>query len=72
MRAYFVRTAISLIGIVGALALFMIDGPAWLRVVAGVVLLVGTGVVATRAFRRLADPETRRRDLEDRVRNTLG
>ena len=72
MKAHLARTAISLFGVVGALVLLMIDGPVWIRLILGSVLIIGTGVVAARAFRRLADPETRRRDLEDRVRNTLG
>ena len=72
MKAQIVRTLISAAGLLAALVLFMIPGPTWIRIVLGIAFIVGAAVVAARAFRRLADPETRRRDLEDRLRNNLG
>lgn len=72
MKAQIVRTLISAAGLGAALVLFMLPGPIWLRVVLGIAFVAGAGFVAARQFRLLADPETRRRDLEDRARNMLG
>ena len=72
MKAQILRMLISAVGLVAALVLFMLPGPAWIRVLLGIAFIVAAGLVAGRHFKRLADPETRRRDLEDRLRNTLG
>jgi hypothetical protein len=52
--------------------LFMISEPIWIRLLLGIGFGVGAGVSAARPFHRLADPEARRRDPEDRLRNNLG
>jgi hypothetical protein len=72
MKAQTARALISLAGFVAAAAVFMAFKLSWLSVAACVVLVVGSGFLAEWAFRHLADIETKKRDLEDRLRNTLG
>ena len=72
MKAQGARTLISLLGLAAAMVVFMVFEVGWLSLVACVTLVVGSGLIAEWAFRRLANAETKRRDLEDRLRNTLG
>jgi hypothetical protein len=62
------RLAISLCAMAVALFAFM-QLPGWAGVIAaGISVALGAGIAEV-VFRRLADAETRRADLEDRVRN---
>jgi hypothetical protein len=56
--------------LLGGLALFFLVRP-WILGAAAFVAMAMTGsVVASRLFTRLATPEEKRQDLEDRVRNS--
>ena len=66
--AQFVRFAVTVVGMAGAGACFILIGSAW-GWLAAIAVLMTSGVVADFAFRRLASPATIRDDLEDRVRN---
>jgi hypothetical protein len=68
MRAQGIRRAISLCAMAVALFAFL-QLPGWSGwLAAGVAVALGWGL-AEAMFHRLADAETRRTDLEDRVRN---
>jgi len=69
MKAQLARFAISVIGMLIALIAFMALGTGWMPVIAAALIAFVGFVVAESVFRRLADSETLRRDLEDRVRN---
>jgi hypothetical protein len=68
MIAQSVRLALSLLTIVAAgFAFVEISG--WMALPAAALILLAGWAIADWAFGRLADDATRRRDLEDRVRN---
>ena len=68
MSAQGLRVAISLCAMAVALFVFL-ELPGWDGVIgAGITVAIG-GSIAETVFRRAADAETRRADLEDRVRN---
>jgi hypothetical protein len=68
MSAQGLRLAISLCAMAVALFAFM-ELPGWAGVIAaGISVALGAGAAEV-VFRRLADAETQRADLEDRVRN---
>jgi hypothetical protein len=71
MKAQLARLAITLVGLLGALVIFMSMSFGWLSIGACLAFAAAAFTVSEAVFRRLADTETRRRDLEDRVRNTL-
>ena len=71
MKAQLARFGISLVGLVGALIIFMTTDVGWFSIAACFVVVIVALVVAEMAFRRLADPETRRRDLEERAKEPL-
>lgn len=69
-KAGFASIAVFLIFALGGLALFFLV-PSWALGVCAFLLMGMIGsVVASRVFNRLATPEEKRRDLEDRVRNS--
>ena len=69
MKAQMARFVISLTGMLLALIAFVGMGAGWMPVVASVVIVTAGFIISEVVFRRLADHETYRRDLEDRVRN---
>jgi hypothetical protein len=69
MKAQIARLIISLTGMLIGLIAFLGLGAGWMPVVAGVVIVIIGFIISEMVFRRLADHETYRRDLEDRVRN---
>ena len=61
--------AISIASMAAALIAFMVIGDPWVSaaVIAGILTL--GAIIGHAAYNRFTDHETRRRDLEDRVRN---
>jgi hypothetical protein len=69
MKAHWARFVISLIAMLIAMIIFMEMEFGWLSAaLIGVSLITGFSL-SEMVFRRLADPATIRRDLEERVRN---
>jgi uncharacterized membrane protein len=69
MKAQLARFVISLIAMLIALITFMEMGVGWLSAAVIVISLMLGFSLSEAVFRRLADQETIRRDLEERVRN---
>lgn len=69
MTAQLVRFGMTLAALILAGFAFMSMAPSWTAWVAAVAIFLIGGAMAEAAFRRLASNETKRRDLEDRVRN---
>ena len=69
MKAHLARFVISLIAMLIALITFMEMGVGWLSAAVIVISLMLGFSLSEAVFRRLADQETIRRDLEERVRN---
>jgi hypothetical protein len=69
MKAQLARFVIFLIAMLIALITFMEMDVGWLSAVLSVIALISGFSLSEAVFRRLADPETIRRDLEERVRN---
>ena len=69
MKAHWARFVISLIAMLIALIIFMEMDVGWLSAGLIVIALTSGFSLSEAAFRRLADQETIRRDLEERVRN---
>jgi fatty acid desaturase len=69
MKAQIARFVISLIAMVVALIAFMGIGWGWTSLIAAGSILITGFTISEAVFRRLADHETYRSDLEDRVRN---
>ena len=67
--AQLIRFAIVLGGLLAGLTAFLVIPIPWLAVSAGVLIPLTDFAIAEFVFRRIADRETLRRDLEDRVRN---
>jgi hypothetical protein len=69
MKAHWARFIISLITMLIAMIIFMAMEFGWLSAaLIGVSIVTGFSL-SERVFRRLADPETIRLDLEERTRN---
>lgn len=66
VKAQLARSGIALAGMAAALAIFMLWGDDWIPLAGSVILAAAGFLAAEIAFRRLADAETRRRDLEER------
>ncbi len=69
MKAHLARFVISLIAMLIALITFIEMDVGWLSAGLIVIALVSGFSLSEAVFRRLADQETIRRDLEERVRN---
>ena len=69
MKAQIARFAISLIAMLAALTAFIGIGWGWTSLIAAGGILIAGSTISEAVFRRLADRETYRSDLEDRVRN---
>jgi uncharacterized membrane protein len=69
MKAQLARFVISLIAMLIALITFIEMDIGWLSAGLIVIMLVSGFSLSEAVFRRLADQETIRRDLEERVRN---
>ena len=69
MKAQLARFVISLIAMLIALITFMAMDVGWLSAGLIVITLISGFSLSEAVFRRLADQETIRRDLEERVRN---
>ena len=69
MKAHLARFVISLIAMLIALIACMEMGVGWLFAAVIVISLMLGFSLSEAVFRRLADQETIRRDLEERVRN---
>ena len=69
MKAQLARIAISLIAMLVALITFIEMEVGWLSAGLIVIALISGFSLSEAVFRRLADQETIRRDLEERVRN---
>jgi positive regulator of sigma E activity len=69
MKAQMARFVISLVGMLIALIVFMEVSTGWIAALASVIVALTGFIIAEALFRRFADRETYRRDLEDRVRN---
>ena len=69
MKAHWARFVISLIAMLIALITFMTMDVGWLSAGLIVISLISGFSLSEAVFHRLADPETIRRDLEERVRN---
>ena len=67
--AQLIRFSIAFGGMIAGLTAFLVIPIPWLAVTAGVLIPLMDFAVAEFVFRRIADRETLRRDLEDRVRN---
>jgi hypothetical protein len=63
------RLAISLAAMVAALIAFISIANTWIGFGAIIGILILSALVERVVWDRFTDPETRRRDLEDRVRN---
>ncbi len=69
MKAHLARFVISLIAMLIALITFIEMDVGWLSAGLIVIALISGFSLSEAVFRRLADQETIRRDLEERVRN---
>jgi hypothetical protein len=69
MKAQIARLVISPIAMLVAWIAFMGIGWGWMSLIAGGGILITGFMISEAVFRRLADRETYRSDLEDRVRN---
>ena len=69
-RAAFSSMIVFLLFAACALAMFFFIRPAILGIASFLVMGMTGGSLASRVFARLATPEEKRRDLEDRVRNS--
>ena len=69
MKAHWARFVISLIAMVIALIIFMAMDVGWRSAGLIAIALISGFSLSEVVFRRLADQETIRRDLEERVRN---
>jgi hypothetical protein len=69
MKAHWARFVISPIAMLIALIIFMEMDVGWLSAALIVITLISGFGLSEMVFRRLADQETIRRDLEERVRN---
>ena len=69
MKAQWARFVISLIAMLIALITFIEMDIGWLSAGLIVITLISGFSLSEAVFRRLADQETIRRDLEERVRN---
>ena len=69
MKAHWARFVISLMAMLIALITFMEMDVGWLSAGLIVISLISGFSLSEAVFRRPADPETIRCDLEDRVRN---
>jgi hypothetical protein len=69
MKAHWARFVISLIAMLIALIAFMAMDLGWLPAGLIAIALISGFSLSEVVFRRLADQETIRRDLEERVRN---
>ena len=69
MKAQLARVVISLIAMLIALITFIEMDIGWLSAGLIVITLISGFSLSEAVFRRLADQETIRRDLEERVRN---
>ena len=69
MKAQLARFVISLIAMLIALITFIEMDVGWLSAGLIVIALISGFSLSKAVFRRLADQETIRRDLEERVRN---
>jgi uncharacterized membrane protein len=69
MKAQLARFVISLIAMLIALITFIEMDVGWLSAGLIVIALISGCSLSEAVFRRLADQETIRRDLEERVRN---
>jgi hypothetical protein len=69
-RASFCSVAAFLVFGAGGLALFFTLRPFFLGLAAFALMGLVGGVVAGRLFNRLASPEEKKREMEDRVRNS--
>ena len=66
-----VRFVICLIGIAAAAIIFLVTDFSWLPAALSIAVAVLSFAIAELVFRRLADPETVRRDLEERSREGM-
>jgi hypothetical protein len=69
MKAQLARSAISVIAMLIALITFATMDASWLSAALIVLSVIAGFGLSEVVFRRLAAPETIRRDLEERVRN---
>ena len=63
-------SAVSVVGMAAAIAAFVFIEDPWTCAAATVTAIVLSGTIAQALYRHFTDPETKRRDLEDRVRNS--
>ena len=69
MNVVGLRLVISLVSIAAALIAFMAIGNPWAATGVIVGIFVLSAIIGRMIWDRFADAETKRRDLEDRVRN---
>jgi hypothetical protein len=69
--AWTVRFVICLMGIAAAAIIFLVTDFTWLTAALSIAFAVLSFAIAARVFRRRADPETVRRDLEERSREGM-
>jgi hypothetical protein len=69
MKAQMARFVIAIAAMFIGLIVFMESGSGWLPVAASLLIVLIGCSIAEAVFRRLADHETIRRDLEERTRN---
>jgi hypothetical protein len=60
------RFLVAIVGMAGALSIFLIEPPEFMTFVWIAVVLVVTGVLGETLFQRMADRNVRARDLEER------
>lgn len=69
-KAHLVRTVVFLAFAAGGLILFFMAGKWWVGSAQFVAAGIVGGLISEWLFRRLATPDEKRLDLEDRVRNS--
>ena len=69
MTAPMLRFAVSVASMAVALAAFMLIRNPWAMLAAVAAAMLLGAIIGQAIYRRFADAETKRRDLEDRVRN---
>lgn len=71
MRGAVLSTAVWCASIPVALAAFLFLSPPWLSGGSAALIMISGAILSRIVWAKYTDPETKRRELEDRVRNWL-
>jgi uncharacterized membrane protein len=69
MKAHLAGFVISVMAMLIGIIVFMVMGFGWLSAALILISVISGFSLSEAVFRRLADPETLRREMEERVRN---